>query len=142
MSLLDYGFSASQNQTFNDSQPQSQSQRLRPTAPAAPKIEDDDYGYSYGSSLPQGNNDPFQDGPIDNLSVDDVWTVIASFFDEKGLVNQQLSSFNEFVETTIAETMEEHGKVTLQQVKQHNGMDLDDTVSLDLWLLRSRFDTS
>lgn len=29
------------------------------------------------------------------------WTVISSFFEEKGLVRQQLDSFNEFVSNTI-----------------------------------------
>jgi len=37
----------------------------------------------------------------------DSWAVISAFFREKGLVRQQLDSFNEFVENTIQEVVEE-----------------------------------
>ncbi|KAJ9094896.1 hypothetical protein QFC19_007752 [Naganishia cerealis] len=53
------------------------------------------------------------------------WTVISSFFDEMGLVRQQLSSFNEFIETTLNDIMEEHGNLTLDQITQNTGAAYD-----------------
>lgn len=34
---------------------------------------------------------------------EDAWVVISSFFEEKGLVRQQLDSFNEFIQHTMQE---------------------------------------
>jgi len=36
-------------------------------------------------------------------SQEDAWVVISSFFEEKGLVRQQLDSFNEFIQHTMQE---------------------------------------
>jgi DNA-directed RNA polymerase II subunit RPB2 len=68
------------------------------------------------------------------LPQDSIWTVINTFFDDKGLVNQQLSSFNEFMETTLVDVMEEHGTFTLDQTSQGGSRALDATVGsyLDL----------
>ena len=58
------------------------------------------------------------DGDVDNTSYvtsEDCWTVIQSFFDSKGLVSQQLDSFDEFASTTMQEIIDEHGSVALDQ---------------------------
>ena len=34
---------------------------------------------------------------------EDAWTVISSFFEEKGLARQQLDSFNEFIQHAMQE---------------------------------------
>jgi DNA-directed RNA polymerase II subunit RPB2 len=52
--------------------------------------------------------------------------VINSFFADKGLVRQQLESFNEFVENSMQEIVEERGKLVLDQYPQYNNE--DDTV--------------
>lgn len=36
-----------------------------------------------------------------DISQEDAWAVISAFFEEKGLVRQQLDSFNEFISNTI-----------------------------------------
>lgn len=66
-------------------------------------------------------------GESTELPQDSIWTVINSFFDDKGLVNQQLSSFNEFMETTLVDVMEEHGTFTLDQTSQGGTRALDAT---------------
>ena len=38
---------------------------------------------------------------------EDAWTVISSFFEEKGLARQQLDSFNEFIQHTMQEIVGE-----------------------------------
>lgn len=42
-------------------------------------------------------------------------TVVSSFFDTKGLVSQQLDSFDEFVSTTMQELVAENSLLTLDQ---------------------------
>lgn len=63
------------------------------------------------------------------ISQDDYWTVINSFFDEKGLVRQQLESFNEFIENTMQEIVDERARLTLDQYAQYTGVAGDETVS-------------
>ncbi|KAJ9127140.1 DNA-dependent RNA polymerase II [Naganishia onofrii] len=105
---------------------------------------DDDYGVSYDpqtqvtggyqydsqyvdekedKNKPTFDEDNFVDQ--NEISQDDLWVVISSFFDEMGLVQQQLSSFNEFIETTLNDVMEEHGNLTLDQITQNTGATYD-----------------
>ncbi|CAK9780832.1 beta and beta-prime subunits of DNA dependent RNA-polymerase [Cutaneotrichosporon oleaginosum] len=63
----------------------------------------------------------------DSIAQEDYWKVINSFFDEKGLVRQQLESFNEFVENTMQELVDESSKLTLDQHTQHTGVAGDET---------------
>lgn len=49
------------------------------------------------------------------ITAEDCWTVISSFFESKGLVSQQLDSFDEFVMTTMQELVEENAHLILDQ---------------------------
>jgi DNA-directed RNA polymerase II subunit RPB2 len=49
------------------------------------------------------------------ITAEDCWTVIQSFFDAKGLVSQQLDSFDEFAGTTMQEIVNEHSTIALDQ---------------------------
>ncbi|TRM65878.1 DNA-dependent RNA polymerase II second largest subunit [Schizophyllum amplum] len=51
--------------------------------------------------------------------------VISSFFDEKGLVRQQLDSFDEFIQNTMQELVDENPELILDQAEQHTGRDSD-----------------
>ena len=51
----------------------------------------------------------------EGISPLDCWTVISSFFDTKGLVSQQLDSFDEFVSTTMQELVAENSQLVLDQ---------------------------
>ena len=54
-------------------------------------------------------------------------TVISSYFEEKGLVRQQLDSFNEFIHSSIQSIVAESGKITVTPQNQHNpGMEVDE----------------
>jgi DNA-directed RNA polymerase II subunit RPB2 len=59
--------------------------------------------------------DEYYDDAEEGITSEDCWTVISSFFDSKGLVSQQLDSFDEFVSSTMQELVEEQGQVTLDQ---------------------------
>ncbi|RLN93978.1 hypothetical protein BBJ28_00018642, partial [Nothophytophthora sp. Chile5] len=41
--------------------------------------------------------------PGASVSQEDAWAVISSYFEEKGLVRQQLDSFDEFIQNTMQE---------------------------------------
>ena len=63
--------------------------------------------------------EPYDEGYLEEedegITAEDCWTVISSFFDTKGLVSQQLDSFDEFVSTTMQELVEENSLLTLDQ---------------------------
>lgn len=62
------------------------------------------------------------------ISQEDAWAVITAFFDEKGLVRQQLDSFNEFVSNTMQEIIDESNEITVKPENQYNpGMERDDS---------------
>lgn len=44
---------------------------------------------------------------------EDIWTVITSYFKEKGLVRQQLDSFDEFIQNTMQEVVEQSNPIDL-----------------------------
>jgi DNA-directed RNA polymerase II subunit RPB2 len=50
----------------------------------------------------------------DELTQEDCWSVINSFFAEKGLVRQQLDSFDEFIQNTMQELVDENSTIILQ----------------------------
>nr|XP_053656108.1 DNA-directed RNA polymerase II subunit RPB2-like [Cherax quadricarinatus] len=53
------------------------------------------------------------------------WLVISSYFDEKGLVRQQLDSFDEFITMTIQRIVEDSQAIDLQAEAQHTGGELE-----------------
>jgi DNA-directed RNA polymerase beta subunit len=55
--------------------------------------------------------------------------VIASYFADKTLVSQQIDSFNEFVNNTMQELVDEGQSLILDQNMQHTGKAGDVTVS-------------
>ncbi len=60
------------------------------------------------------------DGEIDQ---EDAWAVVSAFFGNKGLVRQQLDSFNEFINTTVQEIVDESSEIVVRPQSQHNPMD-------------------
>lgn len=60
---------------------------------------------------------------------DDWWLVINTFFEDKGLVRQQLESFNEFIEVTMQEIVEDNRRLILDQHQQYTESEHDATVS-------------
>ena len=73
-------------------------------------------------------DDPYyneEDEEEEGITPEDCWTVVSSFFDTKGLVSQQLDSFDEFVETQMQELVAEHSLLTLDQNLPQNEDDPD-----------------
>ncbi|OCH86056.1 DNA-directed RNA polymerase II, subunit 2 [Obba rivulosa] len=63
----------------------------------------------------------------EDITQEDCWTVISSFFEQKGLVRQQLDSFDEFVQNTMQELVDENSDLILDQADQHTGHEADVT---------------
>ena len=81
-----------------------------------------DSGMDYSNGYGMNKNLGYDDGDeAEEISQEDCWDVIRAFFEEKGLVRQQLDSFNEFMSNTIQELVEEVRSLTLEQSDQHSG---------------------
>jgi len=65
------------------------------------------------------------------INQEDSWTVISAHFEEKGLVGQQLDSFNEFLTNTIQELIDDSPPIELYPQAQHiPGQELDEEVRI------------
>jgi DNA-directed RNA polymerase II subunit RPB2 len=73
------------------------------------------------------NDESAMDEDFEEITQEDCWTVISSFFEQKGLVRQQLDSFDEFVQNTMQELVDENSDLILDQADQHTGHDTDTT---------------
>ena len=62
--------------------------------------------------------DDFDDGG-GTIDQQDAWAVITSYFDEKGLVRQQLDSFDEFVSNTMQELVDDQPPITINPRAQY-----------------------
>lgn len=70
------------------------------------------------------DGDSAEDIPPD-LWQEACWIVISSYFDEKGLVRQQLDSFNEFISMSVQRIVEDSAEIQLQGEAQHQGGEID-----------------
>mmetsp|Transcript_7174 Transcript_7174/g.15859 ORF Transcript_7174/g.15859 Transcript_7174/m.15859 type:complete len:1170 (-) Transcript_7174:18-3527(-) len=59
---------------------------------------------------------------LQKITQEDCWEVISAYFDEKGLVRQQLDSFDEFIMNTMQEIVDESPRLELVPQQQHNPM--------------------
>lgn len=57
----------------------------------------------------------------DEITQEDSWDVISSFFRERGLVFQQLESFNYFLSFQMQEIVDEQKPISIVPVNQHDG---------------------
>ena len=74
------------------------------------------------------NEYDYEEEEEEGITAEDCWTVVSSFFDAKGLVSQQLDSFDEFVSTTMQELVSENSQLVLDQQLPQNDDDMDPPV--------------
>lgn len=67
-------------------------------------FEDEEGNYDYAPE----ESDNLYDGEIEQ---NDAWDVINKYFESKGLVSQQIDSFNEFMQVTIQEMVDDSGEI-------------------------------
>jgi len=62
----------------------------------------------------------------EEVTQEDSWSVISAYFEEKGLVRQQLDSFDEFIQNTMQELVDDTGSIRVSPNIQHTvGYDHD-----------------
>ena len=59
-------------------------------------------------------------GHDQEASQEDAWAVISSYFEEKGLVRQQLDSFDEFIQNTMQELVDDSRDIRITPESQYN----------------------
>lgn len=59
------------------------------------------------------------------------WIVISSYFEEKGLVRQQLDSFDEFIQMSVQRIVTETTAIDLIAESQHRSMETETPVGND-----------
>lgn len=74
--------------------------------------QDDDMGEQYGGAE---DEEEISSGYYQEAC----WEVISAYFDEKGLVRQQLDSFDEFIQMNVQRIVEDSPPVELQSEVQH-----------------------
>ena len=66
-----------------------------------------------------GDEDEYIDED-EEITQEDAWAVISAYFEEKGLVRQQLDSFDEFIQNTMQEIVDESADIEIKPESQHN----------------------
>lgn len=66
------------------------------------------------------------DSQNEEVDQEDAWAVISAYFEERGLVRQQLDSFNEFVSSSMQEIVDDQGTMQILPEKQYQVGDDDD----------------
>lgn len=64
--------------------------------------------------------DPTMEDEEEEITQEDAWAVISAYFEEKGLVRQQLDSFDEFIQNTMQEIVDESADIEIRPESQHN----------------------
>lgn len=73
-----------------------------------------------------GNEDAYEIEHQDSFDIldseitqEDAWIVIDRYFEEKGLVRQQIDSFDEFITNTIQELIDDSGEIIVYPERQY-----------------------
>ncbi|KAG2318468.1 hypothetical protein Bca52824_011681 [Brassica carinata] len=82
-----------------------------------------DYEQDHEITQEKGDNKEItqeEDDDDEEITQEDAWTVISAYFEEKGLVRQQLDSFDEFIQNTMQEIVDESSDIEIRPESQHN----------------------
>ncbi|KAL2632234.1 hypothetical protein R1flu_016920 [Riccia fluitans] len=67
-----------------------------------------------------GEEEEYEKEEEEEITQEDSWAVISAYFEEKGLVRQQLDSFDEFIQNTMQEIVDESADIEIRPESQHN----------------------
>lgn len=93
--------------------------------------DDHEYDHQYNDN-DDDDDDDGDDG--DEITQEDAWAVISAYFEEKGLVRQQLDSFDEFIQNTMQEIVDESADIEIRPESQHNPGHQSDFAEVRLFL--------
>ncbi|KAJ2720946.1 DNA-dependent RNA polymerase II [Coemansia sp. Benny D115] len=77
--------------------------------------------FYYGDEMQYEAGDAYaadQDDEYEIIDANQCWTLITRYFDEYGLVRQQIESFNSFIENTLQEIVDESRSLVMETVAQ------------------------
>ncbi|EPB72072.1 ribosomal protein L3 [Ancylostoma ceylanicum] len=95
--------------------------------------EDDDDDMPYGGEGGEHDVEEEDDEEISSEQWQEAcWVVISAYFDEKGLVRQQLDSFDEFIQMNVQRIVEDSPPVELQAEVQHFSGDIENPTKFSL----------
>ena len=77
------------------------------------------------------NDDLFIDNGEQEIEQEQVWIVIDEYFRKKGLVGQQLDSFDDFIKNTIQELVYDSGELVVTPENQYMPGDDIEQVGFD-----------
>mmetsp|Transcript_11674 Transcript_11674/g.23007 ORF Transcript_11674/g.23007 Transcript_11674/m.23007 type:complete len:1240 (+) Transcript_11674:630-4349(+) len=86
-------------------------ERSDPSGASGPNHEDQDSDEEAMGSL--GHSDE------SNITADEAWAVVTTYFEEKGLVRQQLDSFDEFINNSMQELIADSPDIVVRMNYQH-----------------------
>lgn len=102
------------------------------------ELPDDDLeGIPVQSEEQEGDNDEI----TTDLWQEACWVVISSYFDEKGLVRQQLDSFDEFIQTSVQKIVEDSPVIEFQAEAQYTGGLFEKPVCINFCIIQLRYNT-
>lgn len=97
----------------------SRASDFRVSACSAPPDEMDDLFEEAAAGAEVFMDDGTNDGESAEISQEDAWVVINSFFEIRGLVRQQLDSFNQFILNSIQEMVDDSGHIVVTPENQY-----------------------
>ncbi|KAI9467671.1 DNA-dependent RNA polymerase II [Coemansia sp. RSA 989] len=72
--------------------------------------------FYYNDEVPyEGDEYGYEQDDFDLITQEDYWTLITRYFDEYGLVRQQIDSFDKFIENTLQEIVEENPNIVMEK---------------------------
>ncbi|KAL0407370.1 UNVERIFIED_CONTAM: DNA-directed RNA polymerase II subunit RPB2 [Sesamum latifolium] len=80
-------------------------------------MEEDYYEQEYNEEEYENEDEGEEE---EEITQEDAWAVISAYFEEKGLVRQQLDSFDEFIQNTMQEIVDESADIEIRPESQHN----------------------
>uniref|UniRef100_A0A7S2SDK5 DNA-directed RNA polymerase subunit beta n=1 Tax=Mucochytrium quahogii TaxID=96639 RepID=A0A7S2SDK5_9STRA len=79
--------------------------------------EEEDRGFDEDAGEGGDDDDDIEEDL--NIDADQAWAVVTCYFDEKGLVRQQLDSFDEFINTSMQEILTDSADIQVKMNQQH-----------------------
>lgn len=79
-------------------------------------MDEDEYEYNE-TGYREGEEEEEEE---EEITQEDAWAVISAYFEDKGLVRQQLDSFDEFIQNTMQEIVDESADIEIKPESQHN----------------------
>jgi DNA-directed RNA polymerase II subunit RPB2 len=78
---------------------------------------DDLFGAAAMDTGYEGYND-YNDEMDEEITQEDAWVIITKYFETRGLVKQQIDSFDEFLQSTIQELIDDSGEIKVTPEEQ------------------------